>query len=180
MEKTEIKKTIVSQQEYLDKEVAVSRTKLEEVLSHQDNAFVIILSGVRRAGKSTLLNIVRKRRKENNIINFDDNRLTGFKINDFENLYESFIELFGEENTFYFDEIQNINGWEIFVRRLHNERRKVFITGSNAHLLSRELGTHLTGRNIRIELFPFSFKEYLDLINYQYSKKDFYSTVNHR
>jgi predicted AAA+ superfamily ATPase len=138
---------------------------------------VIILSGIRRCGKSTLLQLIRQNSENKFVINFDDNRIVNFKVKDFELLYESFIELFGEENTFYFDEIQNVNGWEKFVRRLHNEGRKVFITGSNAHLLSKELGTHLTGRNIQLELFPFSFEEYLDFIGYEWARNDLFSTV---
>jgi predicted AAA+ superfamily ATPase len=77
-------------------------------------------------------------------------------------LNESFYELFGSHGEYYFDEIQVIEGWEKYVRRLYDEGKKVFITGSNASLLSSELGTHLTGRNIQLELYPFSFKEYLD------------------
>ena len=60
------------------------------------------------------------------------------------------------------DEIQNIAQWERFVRRIHDEGYKVFLTGSNAKLLSSELGTHLTGRYVNIELFPFSFREFLE------------------
>ena len=75
---------------------------------------------------------------------------------------ECLIELYGVQHTWYLDEIQNINGWERFVRRLYNSGHKVFITGSNATMLSRELGTHLTGRYIQAELFPFSFKEFLE------------------
>lgn len=72
-----------------------------------------------------------------------------------------FIELFGEQKTFYFDEIQNIAGWERFIRRIFDSGYKVFLTGSNASMLSRELGTHLTGRYLRFEIYPFSFKEFL-------------------
>jgi len=177
MTKDEIKKTIVSQQEFSLTQTPVSRSKMIDIQDHIGSPFVIILSGIRRCGKSTLLQLVRKNSENKFVINFDDNRLVNFKVDDFEKLYESFIELFGEENTFYFDEIQNITGWEKFVRRLHNEGRKVFITGSNAHLLSKELGTHLTGRNIQIELFPFSFAEYLEMIGFTVAPNDFYSTV---
>ena len=77
-------------------------------------------------------------------------------------MYESFIELYGDKNIFYFDEIQNIPEWERFVRRLHNEKKKVFVTGSNASMLSKELGTRLTGRYIEEKILPFSFKEFLE------------------
>ena len=126
------------------------------------NSLIVVISGIRRCGKSTLLQQIRKTRTENDYyINFDDDRLIHFKTEHFQLLYELFIELFGEQKTFYFDEIQNITGWERFVRRLHDNGNKIFLTGSNATMLSRELGTHLTGRYIQIELFPFSFREFL-------------------
>ena len=71
-------------------------------------------------------------------MNFDDERLINFKVDDFQTLYEAFIELFGEQKTFYFDEIQNIPGWERFVRRLHDSGCKVFVTGSNAKMCIRD------------------------------------------
>ncbi len=123
---------------------------------------ILVISGIRRSGKSTLLQQIRKKRKEKDYyLNFEDDRLVNFTVDDFQTLYELFIELFGEQKTFYFDEIQNVDGWERFVRRLHDYGNKVFITGSNATMLSRELGTHLTGRFVRYELYPFSFEEFL-------------------
>src|SRR5690606_14956697 len=80
-------------------------------------------------------------------------------------LHETLISLFGEKKAFLFDEIQNVPGWERFVRRLHDQGYKFIVTGSNASLLSQELGTRLTGRSIRVELFPFSFQEYLNFKN---------------
>ena len=109
--------------------------------------------------------------------NFDDDRLVQFTVNDFAKLQECFFELFGEQHTYYFDEIQNIEGWETFVRRLHNGGNKVFITGSNARMLSKELGTHLTGRYIMVEIFPFSFTEYLSITNNTYTSRDLITTL---
>jgi len=123
---------------------------------------ITVISGVRRCGKSTLLHQIRSGRMEHDYyLNLDDERLVNFQIHDFQLLYETFIELFGLQKTFYFDEIQNVSGWERFVRRLHDHGNKVFVTGSNATMLSRELGTHLTGRYSKIELYPFSFTEFL-------------------
>ena len=130
--------------------------------NYPDNEIAII-SGVRRCGKSTLLHEIRSKNTENDyFFNFDDERLVNFKVDDFQLLYEVFIELFGKQSTFYFDEIQNVAGWERFVRRLYDYGNKVYITGSNASMLSRELGTHLTGRFYQQELFPFSFSEFLE------------------
>lgn len=150
-----------SQRRFLDE--VIKRECLEGNAFKEKNPFVHIFSGVRRCGKSTLLHFVRSIESDRDYyMNFDDERLVDFHVSDFQKLYELFIEKFGEQDVFYFDEIQNVQGWERFVRRLHDEGKKVYVTGSNANLLSKELGTHLTGRYIKTELYPFSFKEYLD------------------
>ena len=139
---------------------------------------ITIISGIRRCGKSTLLQEIRTKNKESDyFLNFDDERLIQFTVEDFQLLYEVFIELFGEQSTFYFDEIQNVKNWERFVRRLYDTGKKVYLTGSNASMLSRELGTHLTGRYIQYELFPFSFKEFLKLNQVNYTPEDFFKTT---
>jgi len=125
----------------------------------KNNPFIIIISGIRRSGKSQLL--LTQKTHKTYYVDFDDERFIGFTHEQFHELHSTLRELFGEHNTFLFDEIQNIPGWERFVRRLHTEKKKIFITGSNANLLSKELGTHLTGRHLTKELFPFSYKEFL-------------------
>lgn len=138
---------------------------------------ITVISGVRRCGKSTLLQEIRQQNKESDyFLNFDDERLIHFSVEDFQMLHEVFIELFGNQSTFYFDEIQNINGWERFVRRLYDTGNKVYVTGSNASMLSKELGTHLTGRYVQYELFPFSFREYLEFHHVSFKKEDFFTT----
>ena len=123
----------------------------------------VVISGIRRCGKSTLLNQIINDFYPNGVyyLNFEDERLIDFEVDDFNSLYEIFLEIYGERKVFFFDEIQNITQWEIFVRRMQNKGYKFFITGSNASLLSKELGTKLTGRCVIIELYPFSFREYL-------------------
>lgn len=138
---------------------------------------IVIISGIRRCGKSVLLDQIRDKNIEKDYyLNFDDERLIYFSTNEFQLLTEVFLELFGEQNTYYFDEIQNIKGWERFVRRLYDAGKKVFITGSNATMLSKELGTHLTGRYIQIELYPFSFKEFLAYYEVKINQEMIYST----
>ena len=109
-------------------------------------------------------------------VNFEDERLVGFKLEDFNTLYELCIELFGTAKTFFLDEVQNIAGWEKWVRRMYDDDFKFFITGSNATLLSKELATLLTGRHIQFSLFPFSFREYLKFYNFDLNEKDVYIT----
>ncbi len=126
---------------------------------------IVVISGIRRCGKSTLLHELRNYKKDESdyYLNFDDERLLNFTVDDFQTLHEVFIELYGNQTVFYFDEIQNVKGWERFVSRLYDHGNKIFISGSNASMLSRELGTYLTGRYYQVELFPFSFREFLKL-----------------
>jgi len=123
--------------------------------------FAIVLSGIRRCGKSTILRQIMAKIKNFYYFNFDDPRATNFKADDFQKLDEVFTEEYGKSDFYFFDEIQNAEKWELFVRKLIDSKKHVIITGSNASLLSRELGTRLTGRHLRHELFPFSFKEFL-------------------
>ena len=134
-------------------------TEFKRSLNHD---LIVVISGIRRCGKSVLLSEIRTRYKKHDFyLNFDDERLVAFDIRDFQILMESFIELYGQQKVVFFDEIQNVSGWERFVRRLHDDGYKVFITGSNARMLSKELGTHLTGRYVQVELYPFSFAEFI-------------------
>lgn len=123
-------------------------------------SYITVISGPRRAGKSTLLAQFAQHFTHYYYLNFEDERLNSFTVDDFQTLMTVF-QKEHEANTLLLDEIQNIEGWEKFVRRVHDEGYKVFVTGSNAKLLSSELSTLLTGRYLKLELFPFSFKEYL-------------------
>lgn len=134
---------------------------LPELQSH-----ALVISGIRRCGKSTLLQqLLNSRAPENALaLNFDDPRLAGFALSDFQ-LLDNIIAACGTRSLF-FDEIQSINGWELYVRQKLDAGFRVAITGSNASLLSRELGTRLTGRHLTKELFPFSFREFLSFKNH--------------
>jgi len=119
---------------------------------------ITVITGVRRSGKSTLMLQLARQHKQFYYLNFDDDRLLQFTVEDFGNLMQVFRSMF-ESEVIALDEIQNVPSWERFVRRIHDEGFKVYLTGSNAKLLSSELATHLTGRYIRIELYPFSLME---------------------
>ena len=124
-------------------------------------SFARIITGVRRCGKSTVVQM-NFLKKSAFYLNFEDTSLYGFDTKDFEILNEA-IKKFSEKNSckyLCFDEIQSVNGWEIFVHRKLEENYLVIVTGSNASLLSWELGTRLTGRHLDYEMFPFSFKEF--------------------
>ena len=137
------------------------RSSEKKLASLMKNKEITVITGLRRCGKSVLMNRIKAQAKERDYyFNFEDDRLATFTSDDFQLLYETFLELYGEQKTFYFDEIQNIPGWEVFVRRLYNSKNKIIITGSNASLFSEELGTRLTGRYLDITIYPFSFYEY--------------------
>ena len=172
-----LKQIILEQQEILHAQNKryVQRYIADEWLQTSE---ILIISGIRRCGKSVLMQQIRDRLVEKDFFfNFDDERLANFKLDDFQKLQECFVELFGEQHTYYFDEIQNIEGWERFVRRLYNAGNKIIITGSNARMLSRELGTHLTGRYIQVEIYPFSFQEYLVMNEIPVNAKTLYTTT---
>ncbi len=132
---------------------------------------VLVITGIRRAGKSILAHLLFKDKKYA-YINFDDERLFGIKTQELNKILEAFYQLYGEVRYIILDEPQNVIGWELFVNRLQ-KNKKVIITGSNAKLLSKELATHLTGRYIDVTLYPFSFREFLVYKKY---KPDLYLT----
>jgi len=143
---------------FLERECGIERdVAFQKWLNHDR---VIVISGVRRCGKSTLMRQFAATQPDFHYLNFDDERLLEFSVTDFDQLVQCFHER-SPSRLLLLDEIQNIPAWERFVRRVHDDNYKVVITGSNAHLLSAELGTHLTGRYLKFELFPFSFNEFL-------------------
>lgn len=165
MDSRSIKELILEQKkDFEKKEDFVKRTLLKDIKIHLTIPHAVIISGLRRSGKSTLLKQIHTTYYKQQLIyyfNFEDERLLHFTIDDFNLLYETFIELFGPSTIFFFDEIQVIPKWEVFVRRMYNKGCKFLITGSNSSMLSKELATKLTGRSINLSLYPFSFKECL-------------------
>ena len=139
------------------KDAGMKREQLQSLPDTRSHA--LIVSGIRRCGKSTLLfQLLRERHPQAVYLNFDDPRLYDFAIEDFAKLDELVKE--SGSNVLMFDEIQLIKGWERYVRQKLDENFQVFVTGSNASMLSRELGTSPTGRHVSKELFPFSYSEY--------------------
>lgn len=143
-----------------------------EVTKYIESAQVVVISGIRRCGKSSLLFLIKEQmglaETAYCYFNFDDERITP-EISILENIVTLHIEIYGSYPTLFFDEIQNVEGWEKFVNRMYERGTKVFVTGSNARLLSSEIATSLTGRNKVIELFPFSFAEYLRFLRADYN-----------
>lgn len=123
-----------------------------------DLARVVI--GPRRAGKSFYAAHLAGAAAETcGYINFDDERLA--RLTDYDALLAAMDAVYGLPGLILLDEVQNLPGWELWVNRLQRSGRRLIITGSNAHLLSSELATHLTGRHFSIPLLPFSFAEFI-------------------
>lgn len=156
-----------------------------------DSGAVISVIGSRRAGKTYLLLETMQRLLEQGVakesiiyINFEDERLIDLKVSDLDTILQAYRELYPDnslsEAYIFLDEIQNIEGWEKFVRRIHESiTKRVYITGSNSKLLSTEIATELRGRTLAYEVFPLSFREYLRFRGIPHEKSDLYaSTVN--
>lgn len=163
MEKRVIKSLIVEKQnEIPTMEVMPRKLLLEDTCNY-------VFVGLRRAGKSYLMfqhiqELLSKgdaRIEDILYINFEDERIADIKAEELGLIIEAYHELYSGKPRIYLDEIQNINGWEKFARRLADSKYHVFITGSNAQMLSREIYTTLGGRFIAKEVYPFSFSEYL-------------------
>lgn len=155
----EIALVINSQREtFLKQDTGFTRDALVDIPIA--DSFATIITGIRRCGKSTLLlQLLRRDYQDAIYLNFDDIRLSGFEISDFIRLHREIEKR--KINVLFFDEIQIVKGWEQYINQLLRENYKVFITGSNASMLSIELGTHLTGRHLSMELFPFSYWEFI-------------------
>lgn len=156
--KSELEKVIDLQYKNLEKkEKGIARDKYKSI-NHKSSQ-VKIVSGIRRCGKSTLLHQIMDQQENCLYLNFEAPGLTGFGIHDFSKLDE-IIHARNSTNLF-FDEIQNVDQWERYIRKMHDEEYNIYLTGSNASMLSKELGTKLTGRYLLTELFPFNYNEYL-------------------
>ena len=137
-------------------------SRKEELQFEYGSTLAQVVIGVRRSGKSTLCH---KALLDHDIrygyVNLDDDRLTKVETEDLNTFLSCIYQLYGTDISYlFFDEIQNVDGWHLFVNRLLRMGMHVFVTGSNAKLLSSELATHLTGRYNEIRLYPFSFSEY--------------------
>lgn len=166
MDKNVIKQIILNQQDF------IGRIKLQSRdVCFEENANYVLV-GIRRAGKSYMLyqhiqHLVANGHsiEEMLFINFEDERISDIRKEDLYLVLEAYRELFAFQPIVFLDEIQNVEGWEHFARRLADEKYRVFITGSNAHMLSREISSTLGGRYLTKEIRPFSFSEYLEYHN---------------
>jgi len=190
MDKNKLKELLIEyKQRFLTARTDLIRRKIQDNIEPFIKfKEVVIITGPRRGGKSSLMKLIcddlikKESVPPSNILylNFEDERFIEFNAaGDFAQIYELFLQINKPTGRLYFflDEIQNVIGWERWVNRLYeNENIKIFLTGSNASLLSSEISTALTGRNRTITNFPFSFGEFLNFKNYRLQENDFYQT----
>ncbi len=179
MDKSIIKKVIIQ------KQAEISQIELIERNIELEDKCNYVFVGLRRAGKTYLMfqyiqSLIKKEQcKIEDIlyVNFEDERLAMIRSEELGDILESYQELYDNKPILFLDEIQNIDGWEKFARRLADSKYQVFVTGSNAQMLSKDIATTLGGRFIIKEVFPFSFEEYLQLQKVELSKNWEYSPV---
>ncbi len=141
----------------------------EEGLVDLNSPQAQVVVGVRRSGKSTLcMQTLADAKVSFAYVDFDDERLAGLGTSQLNDVLEVLYKIYGDFKHIFLDEIQNIDGWPLFVNRLLRTQMHVVLTGSNAKLLSSDLATHLTGRSSEIALYPFSFTEYCKLKGVDY------------
>lgn len=162
MNKDLLKKIILEYQEFVTGIKVIPRKYNIEPLANY------IIVGPRRTGKTYLLyqiiqDLIRKERKPEKIlyINFEDERLMELRFTDLDTIVEVYKELYARQPVFFFDEIQNVEGWEKFLRRLADQKYRIYVSGSNAKLLSSEMLSVLGGRFLILEMYNLSFREYL-------------------
>lgn len=167
----------------IDNQHEVERYQVHHRAIGMDDFPCYVLVGVRRAGKSFLL--YQKMQQllteghgwdEMLYLNFEDDRLADFTKTDFNLLLECHAEMSPKRPTLFLDEIQNVTGWEKFARRLADAKYHVYITGSNAKMLSQEIMTTLGGRYLTVEVYPFNLKEYFDFSGQSYDEKTLLGT----
>ena len=158
----DLKRILSNQKAELDVvnlEALCSRKEEQEIQLNSKLAQIVI--GVRRSGKSTLcMKVLMQSGVHFAYVNFDDERLQKVGVEELDVILQELYAIYGSFTHLFLDEVQNIDGWHLFVNRLLRQGIKLVLTGSNANLLSGELSTHLTGRYHQIELYPFSFSEY--------------------
>ncbi len=161
-----IKNAIIQQK--LEKEKFLSRSyipreKLGDFKTKLSSGLIKVITGPRRAGKSVFAFLLLKD-EDFAYVNFDDEVL--LKPDNYDAIFTALLEVYPKSKYFLFDEIQNLDKWEVFVNKLHRRGYNIVLTGSNARLLSSELSTALTGRYSAVEILPFSFREFLFARNY--------------
>lgn len=173
-----LKQCLINKQREVDEAVVVNRP-----VEFEENGNYVIV-GVRHTGKSYMLyQRVRQLQASGKgwdeilFVDFEDERLAEFQAEDFESLLEAHLELYGKKPIVFLDEVQNIPHWDKFVRRLADAKYRVYVTGSNAKMLSKEVATTLGGRFFIYDVYPYSFREYLTAQSIELKEHWEYDTI---
>lgn len=154
-----IREILQDQHKFLPTKKIIDRA-IPEVYLQGDE--VVMIVGARMCGKSAMLKqIMRKKYKNGYYVSFDDNRFCRFTRNDFRSLQEVLISLYGEQDAYFLNEITDIDGWEDFVKELHDAGKKVFATSSHWDYLSPRFVQLMKGHYLKMEVFPLSFREFI-------------------
>ena len=166
IQKDVIRQVILDYREIIQDSILYQRK-----IKSEENANMVLM-GIRRGGKSSVLYLHIKALISDGAtwdqiayINFEDERLLELALSDFDSIIQVQNEFSAQKSYYFFDEIQIIEGWEHFARRCADMKMNVWITGSNAKMLSREIESVLGGRFLPLEIYPYSFHEYLDAQN---------------
>jgi predicted AAA+ superfamily ATPase len=158
----------------------ISRDMAEKIDTYLKKDLIKVVTGARHCGKS-IFSFMVLQEADFGYINFDEKELT--TLENYDELLRYIQEFYGNVEYLLLDEVQNLANWELWVNSLHRRGYNLLITGSNAKLLSSELATHLTGRHISVELFPFSFREYLRAVDFNvktdYTEEERGMVLNH-
>ncbi len=167
-----LRRIILENQEIISGKKLISRNFTIPETDH-----ITVLTGIRRCGKTHILYEKAKIFKPDRVLflDFEDERLIGLNVlANYDIIIDSYKTLFPNlEPVLFFDEIQNLENWHLYLKRLHVRGYKIFVTGSNAHLVSREIATFLKGRSLETTIYPFSFPEFLKLKNIKFQQKDY-------
>jgi len=165
-----LRDVVLLQKRELEKSLKEKYVERNADLKKFGNSLIKVIIGPRRAGKSFFAIHVLNKLGSFGYVNFDDERLVDIK--DYDEIVNTVDSVFKKPKYLLLDEIQNLEKWELFVNRLQRQGYNLVITGSNSKLLSKELASHLTGRHLAINIFPFSFKEFLKLEDKELTKNE--------
>jgi uncharacterized protein len=167
-----LKRIILENQALISDKKLISRN-----YSIPETDHITVITGIRRCGKTYILYEKAKTFETERILflDFEDERLIGLNsLSNYDIIIDSYKTLFPNlKPVLFFDEIQNLENWHLYLKRLQVKGYKIYVTGSNAHLISREIATFLKGRSLETTIFPFSFTELIKLKNIELQQKDY-------
>ena len=162
-----VKEILLAQKQELDKKLKELYVERTANLKKLESPIIKVIIGPRRAGKSFFALHFLNKKGNFGYVNFDDEKLV--EVENYDTILEAMNTVYNNPQFILFDEIQNLPKWELFANRLQRQGYNLVITGSNSNLLNKELATHLTGRHLLTNIFPFSFKEYLKFENKEFT-----------